>query len=465
MRHKNYMLLAASAAALAASQSTMAAGFAVSAQSAYGMGNAYAGNSAVSSDPSTAFTNPAGIFELTGPAFAVSAALTITQTQYTDQGSLTNPLFGAQPVGLEDGVGPNENLDGVAPSPGIYYARTLNDKWAVGFAFTVPFATESDYGDDWVGRYHAVETSVRAFDVNPSVAYKINDKVSIGGGISVQFANALLTSRLDSGATCLGIADQAGLPVTSCTDNGLIFNDPDIDSDVELDGSGTEVTFNIGALFKPREGTKIGVAYRHGTQHQLEGDATFSNTPALAGFVSAFPEAARPLQNTGTTISADLPATFDLSVAQKANDKLELLGTVKWTQWSSFDTLTSSFDNPAQPESGIAFNWEDAVMVSAGMNYTMSKKLTLRAGVAFDQTPIPNPSSRSPRGPANNRYWYSLGGSYNFNKRISAHFGYSHVQIEDSAIDNPGNPGNPTLRGSYEFDANLLALQFNWTFI
>ena len=81
-----------------------------------------------------------------------------------------------------------------SPAPSLYYARQLNDQWALGFGFNVPFATTSSYDDDWVGRYHAVDTEVRAFDFNPTVAYRINDKVSIGGGISVQFASANLTS-------------------------------------------------------------------------------------------------------------------------------------------------------------------------------------------------------------------------------------------------------------------------------
>ena len=466
MRTNNFILVAVSTTALGISQAASGAGFAVSAQSAFGMGNSYAGNAAVAGDASTALTNPAGIFELKNKAqFAVSGAATVSSADYTDRGSLSNVLFGAEPVGLAEGVGPNENLSGVGVSPGIYYARTLNDKWAVGFAFSVPFATASDYGDDWVGRYHAVESEVTAFDINPSFAYKVNDKFSVGGGLSVQIATAKLTSKLDSGATCLGIASQAGLPVTSCSDLGLLPNNPNIDTDAELDGTGTELTFNLGALFKPREGTKIGVTYRHGADHSLDGDADFTATPALEQFLAAFPEESRAIQDTGDSISADLPAIFDISIAQQATEQLELLATVKWTQWSSFDELVSEFDNPAQPDSSIAFNWDDSVMVSAGANFEVNEKLTVRAGLAYDQTPIPDATSRSPRGATDDRYWYSIGGSYDFTPRVTAHFGYARVEIDESAIDNSGNPGNPTLRGSYEWDVNLLAFQLNWNFM
>ncbi len=465
MRHQKIFLVVASTAVLTMSQSTMAAGFAVSAQSAYGMGNAYAGNAAVAGDASTVLTNPAGIFELEKPVFALSVPFTSSNAYYTDEGSLTNPLFGAQPVAVEDGRRTSLDQRRVSPTPALYYARKLSDQWALGLGISIPFATSTDYGENWIGRYHATETAVTAVDINPTAAFRINDKVSIGGGISVQFASALLSSKLDSGATCLGISQAAQLPITTCGNIGLSPNDPSLDSNVELDGSGTEVTFNLGVLVKPRDGTKIGLAYRHGTDHSLKGDAKFTNNPALGAFVGNFPEGSQPLQNTGTTISANLPATFDFSVAQMANEKLQLLGTIKWTQWSSFDQLTSNFDNPAQSPSVLDFRWEDTVTLSTGVNYTLNSKTTLRAGFSFDQSPIPNPRSRSPRGPANDRYWYSFGGTYKINKNISANAAFTHIQIDESAIDNPGAPGNPTLRGAYEFDVNLFAFQLNWHFV
>ena len=466
MRHQKIFLIAALAAALTVSQSAMSAGFAISAQSAFGLGNAYAGNAAVASDASTVLTNPAGIFELDHSVFAASLPFTSSNAYYTDRGSLTNSLFGAQPVTVADGRNTSLDQRSVTPTPALYYARKLTDQWAFGLGLSIPFGASSDYGDNWIGRYQAVETAMTVFDINPTVAYRINDKVSVGGGLSIQIASALLTSKLDSGATCLGISNRAELPITTCGEQfGLTPNDPGLDSDVELDGSGTGVTFNLGVLVKPRDWTKIGVAYRHGTEHQLKGDAKFTNNPALDAFVSVLPEGSQPVQNTSTTISANLPATLDFSVAQMANEKLEVLGTIKWTQWSSFEELTSDFDNPAQPSSALDFSWEDTVTLSTGVNYTLNEKTTLRAGFSFDQSPIPSPRLRSPRGPANDRYWYSFGGTYKFNKNISANAAYTHIQIDESAIDNPGAEGNPTLRGSYKFDVNLFAFQLNWHFV
>jgi len=474
LRHQKFLLIAASTAALTVSQSAMAAGFAVSAQSAYGMGNAYAGNAAVASDASTVLTNPAGIFELDKPVLGVNVAITSTGVDFADKGSRTSPLFNADPVSVSgDG---STSLSSANPSPGLYYARKLNDQWALGFGLNVPFATESSYEDNWVGRYHAVETEVTAIDINPTIAFRINDKVSIGGGISIQRATGRLTNKLDSGATCALIYFQNGVPPAACAaepPNGpaLVPNDATRDSTVELDGDSTEITFNIGALFKPKEGTKIGVAYRHGSQHNLKGNTKFILDPGLAALIrppGEDPVAPGPrfLDNSASALSADLPATLDLSIAQMVHEKVELLGTLKWTQWTSFDVLTTTFDNPEQNDTALPFAWEDTVTASAGFNYEVNNKLTMRAGFLYDQSPVPNPRARSPRGAANDRYWYSVGGTYSFSSKISINFAATHIQIDQSAIDNTGETtGSPTLRGTYDFDVNLIAFQFNWHFI
>jgi len=461
LKHTKFFCLAATTAALTISQSTMAAGFAVSAQSAYGMGNAYAGNAAVARDVSTVITNPAGIFELEHPTFGIGVSLTATASKFTDKGTRTFALIGAEPVDAPRGA--NEGISGNNPSPGVYYARVLNDKWALGFGVNVPFASSSEYDDDWIGRYHAVETSVTAIDLSPSIAYKVNDKFSIAGGLIIQSASALLTNKLDSGTTCVLVTAQAGAPVNTCGDSGLQVNDQSRDSNVEVDGSGTELSFNIGALFKPREGTRIGIAYRHGTQHSLEGSTDFTVDPVLGGILAA--GGSTFLSDTGSAVAADLPATLDLSVAQMVRSNVELLGTVKFTQWSSFDELTTTFDNPEQDASSLALDWEDTVTISTGFNYSVNEKLTLRAGFSYDQSPVPNPRARTARGPANDRYWYSAGGTYSFTKKLSVSFAAVHIQIDQSAIDNTGSTGSPTLRGTFDIDANLLAAQLNWHFI
>ena len=464
---------------ITASQGSNAAGFAVSAQSAYGMGNAYAGNAAVANDASTVITNPAGIFELPKPVFAASASVTAANADFTDRGSSVGVALGGGPIAgplNEDGSAGTshltESFSSANLAPSLFYARQISDKWATGFGIWVPFATSSEYDPNWVGRYHAVDTSVRALELNPSVAYRINDKVSVGLGIGVQMSSISLSSKLDTGTTCFGLASDLTYSEGDCFNAGLAPNVAELDSGVDIEGEDTVVTFNIGALFKPREGTKIGVTYRHGADHSADGNAVFDLNPAYETLLT---DNGLPFfDDQGSSVSASLPAVFDISVAQQINDKLQVLGTLKWTGWDSFDKLVTDYDNAATPASQpkvseLTFNWENAIMLSAGINYTVSPKLTLRAGFAYDDEPIPGPDFRSPRGPTNDRYWYSAGATYKFSEKLTANFGVTHIQMDQASIDNTldsprGPDGSPTLTGVYDYGINLAAFQLNWSF-
>ncbi len=468
LKHPYYKLTALTVSLLCTSGSLQAAGFAISHQGAVGLGNAYAGHGATAFDASTVWANPAAMMELDAPSLAVVANVTAANSEFEDRGSTYIATIGAPPLTGD----PTHDDASATFVPNIYYARKMSEKWALGFGVSVPFGTNSSYDTDFVGRYHALDTTLSVIDINPTVAFRINDKVAIGGGISVQLGSAEFGNAIESGVTCFGLAGREGSPVTeaNCLLEGLqpptgTADDPNsADSSVVTEGTSTQLTFNLSALFTPRAGTRIGVAYRNGTDHELEGNADFTLNPALQ---SVLTNASFPIfSDTNSVVEASLPATFDVSIAQDVNDKTQLLGSLLWTQWSSFDELTGSFDNPAQPDSATIFDWEDAVRVSTGINYKHNQKLVLRAGLAFDQSPVPNPQRRTPRGPANDRYWYSFGGSYQFSSNISLDAGYAHVAIDQSAINSSGNPaaGDPTLRGLFDISANLLALQFNWDF-
>ena len=457
MKHHIQLTSAVAGLTLLCAAPAWSGGLAISSQGAIGMGNAYAGAGASANDVATVWANPAAMIYLKNGKQVVGLAGNITATtlEFTDKGSTVNPAFGSGPVSGTT----SETNDNNSYIPNIYFARHVNPDLAFGFGLSAPFGTSSDYGDTWTGRYHALETNVSAIDLNPTVAYRVNEKLSIGGGISVQIVNAKLESALDSAALCYGLA-----PTIDCINAGISStNTVTQDGSATIEADGTGVTFNLGLLYTPMPGTNIGFTYRHGTDHKLSGDADFTLNEQLA---QVFADNQIPLfTDTGTTVTASLPATYDFSIAHALNPKVQLLGSVLWTQWNVFDQLVSDFDNPAQPNSTVTFNYEDSVRASAGFNYFLNEKVTLRAGFAYDQEPVPNPSRRSPRGAANDRYWYSAGASYAFNKKASLHFGFAHLEVDQSAIDNTGDaPGSPTLRGLFDLTANLASLQFNWQF-
>ena len=437
-----------------------AAGFALIEHGASGMGNAYAGASAVSIDTSTAWFNPAGMTELTGREISVSAHIISSTTDYADQGTALNQAFGADPVS-----GPASASPGQATAvPNFYYVAPINDKISYGIAIGVPFGSSTEYDDDWRGRYTTINSGVSAIDINPSIAYRVSDKFRLGGGISLQRFSAELGSAVDSGAVCLGVFNAVDPAI--CINQGLVPGVQENDGFAEVTGDSTAFSFNLGALFLPRPDTKIGIAYRHSISHELEGDADFQNNATLAALLGASEQTSGLFQDGSIKAEIDLPASFSVSVAHQLNQQLQLLGDITWTGWSSFEELRVSFDNGVQPDTVSLQEWEDVLRIAGGVNYQHNEQLVLRAGVALDEEAIPSPQRRTARIPGSDRTWISFGAGYRFSKNASFDFGFAHLFLDETPIDNSNSEsaGATTIRGLYNASVNIASVQFNWEF-
>ncbi len=448
-----------------------AGGFALIEHGASGLGNAYAGAAAVSSDTSTVWFNPAGMTQIDGRETSVAFHVLTTDTTWTDEGSTLGAALGRGTVSGPDTASPGTT----AVLPNFYYVAPVNKKWSYGLSIGAPYGSSTEYDRAWKGRYNSVKSGVSVIDINPAVSFKMSDKVSLGFGISLQRLSAELASAVDSGASCLGLAASAATSFTAadCVNVGLTPGVQANDSYGEITGDSTAFGFNIGALFTPKPGVKIGVAYRHSTSHELDGDADFDVNPTLQGILDSNTIAAgQPLTNgflndVGAKAEIDLPATFSVSGAWQATDKVELLADFTWTGWSTFEELRIVYDNPVQSDTLSVQEWEDVIRLSAGLNYSMSNKLTLRTGVAFDEEAIPSAQRRTARIPGNDRTWLSFGAGYKVNKNLSFDIGYAHLFLDETPIDNinPESNGTATeLRGVYDPAVDILSAQLNWAF-
>ncbi len=130
-----------------------------------------------------------------------------------------------------------------------------------------------------------------------------------------------------------------------------------------------------------------------------------------------------------------LPQSFSVSLAHDYGT-LKVLADITWTGWSSFDELRIKYDNPNQPDSVTTEDWEDVFRYSVGVDWQYSDKITLRTGIAYDETAVPSDERRTPRVPDNNRTWLSFGGTYIINPEFTVDIGYSHIFISDTKINN-----------------------------
>ncbi len=450
--NKNVLALSvASAFSFAFAQQAQASAFALQEQGVSGLGNAYAGAAAVAEDASTVWWNPAGMSRLpSGKHLLFGGHLIVPSTKFNNNGSV--PAAASNPARNGSGGDAGE----AAFVPNLFYAMDLNPAWSIGLGINVPFGLKTEYDSDWIGRFQAIESEVKTLNVNPSVSYKINPRASLGFGVSYQRAEIDLVQAVNYSGIAFG---AGGAPLLGAVGG------PGVEGLNSVSVDGDAWGFNLGALFDITPATRIGVHYRSSLDYETEGSTSFTNVPAAFGGV---PPLAAATSNGDVKLDLETPASFSISAVHKANERLELLADATWTEWSKISSLP--LVRTSGPASGstldtLTFNFDDTWRLAVGANYKLDGAWTLRGGLAYDQSPVPNAQDRSVRVPDEDRYWFALGATYRLSPASRFDVGYTFIHIKDADINNDQSArARGTVRGTYEANVNILSLQYQHTF-
>lgn len=406
----------------AATSTALAAGFQLTEQSSLGAGRAYAGAGIVGDDLSAVHYNPAGMTLLEGTRFQAGGVWIALNADYSGN----------------DGSSENGRLKGQM-IPAGYVTHQVNDQIWLGFGMTVPYGMGTEYSKDWEGADRGTNAKIYTFDMNPSIAWKVNDFLSIGGGISVQYAKAELGMGL----------------------HGMGHGKVEADS--------WDWGYNFGLMISPTDKLRFGLAYRSSIEHEAEGDTKLSN-------ITSYQDLDKLLegQNLAMTTTIETPDTVMLTGTWEATDQLRLSGLIRWANWSKFKELNIENDLPFVVESelgsmasqfknlSIENDWQDTWLFSVGADYRINSAFTVRGGIAYETSPIDRQETRMAVIPDTDRVWLSLGASWYPTQDLQFDIGGTYLMgVGDKDLYN--SAGQKI--GKYDsLDAYLLGVQMQYRF-
>ena len=398
---------------------TLAAGFQVAEHSASGLGRAFSGEGAVADNASVLARNPAAMTlfdtaQFSGALSIVDPEVDITQTKINDNDF-------------------NQTSSDVAPMqfvPAAYYISPINDSWAWGIGMFTAYGVATDYPDDIFAGDLAGDTSLVSVNLNPSIAYRLNESFSIGAGLNLVYAEAELNRH------------KGSLPLGGSASDKLI----------SMTGETFAFGWNVGGLYELDENNRFGIGYRSAVDLDFD-DGEF--TDYYGGIISD------PSKNPTTgQLEISLPSILELSAFHQLNDQWAVHYGWQLTNWSTFEELKATSPDC---NGGVCFlkeeHYEDNQRWSVGGTYTINIEWTIRAGLAYDE----QAGEATLSIPDSDRYWYSAGLTYTVSENMTLDAAFALVQSKSGSFTETDAAGQK-LTFESEAVAYLSAIQLNYTF-
>ncbi|MEH6501091.1 MAG: outer membrane protein transport protein, partial [Pseudoalteromonas distincta] len=314
-----------------------------------------------------------------------------------------------------------------AAIPFGYYVRPLNEDWHFGLGIYVPFGVISDYESSFQGRYHGLESEVQVVTLQPTLSYKVNDRVSIGFGPTINRIEGTLTSA--------------------------VFTGTGSDGNVDIQGDDIGYGFNAGVLVDLSDSVALGVTYHSKVDYTLEGRTR----------VSGFPIPVNGRYDAELEVST--PESVDVSLTYAHDDFWTFYAGTTWTRWSQFDQLVIENQNAPAIFSTVEeeLNWSDTWAFAFGAAYQITPKVVLRTGLAFDRSPT-NDVDRTVRIPVGNRKILSLGAGWDATDDLTLDVAYAYLREDRASVSYEDSLTSPGYSADYRNSAHGLSAQVTYRY-
>jgi long-chain fatty acid transport protein len=447
----------------------LASGFQLVEQNASGLGVAYAGQAASVKDASAIYFNPAALTNVEGTQILVAVSGLGLSSTFSDSRS-TAPYFpNGVPLPVATGSDGGD-AGGWSAVPNAYVSWQAAPRLWLGVGVNAPFGLATKWQPDWLGRFHSVTSDVKSINLNPTVAVKVNDRLSLGAGVDYQQLKATLSQNVAYGGIAYGSAASAAGSGGAAWVLSQIGGPAGLALEGESTIKGDTWTwgFNVGAQVRVGDASKLGISYRSKIKHELTGDVTFANAPTFStapplGAIGSALNAA--FASGGVKTTMDLPDTLSIA-ASTERDKVEFMADWTWTGWSSVQSLDILRDDDTEL-TDQPLKFQDTWRAGAGLAYRLNDVWKLRGGLAYDKTPVQD-EYRTPRLPDGDRVWAAVGAEWTMGKG-AVDVGYAHLFVgaASSNLPNQSSASEPMrgdLIGSYEDKVDVVSIQYRVSF-
>lgn len=386
-----------------ASQGAFASAFQLQETSTSGLGRAYAGDAAIAEDASVVASNPALMTFFKRPEISVG-------------GIYVNPNIDLTGTFL----GRNADHKNIATKevlPYVYSVYPINDRFSIGGGINVNYGLATEFDDNYAAGPFGGKTDLTTINFNLSGAYRVTNNFSVGAGLNAVYADAVVErylgglSQLDPRLSLLGLKNSSVLH--------------------KLEGDTWGYGWNVGAVYEFNENNRIGVSYHSHVSLDFDGDystdipVTPALIPSLRGPLTLRQALGVKGGNGSGSLTLPLPAYWEVAGYHRLLPKFAVTYSVKRTEWSRYKELYAYRDGQQLFQKDE--NFSDTTRIALGFIYDVDDKLTLRAGVAHDESAVPT-GYNSISIPDTDRTWYTLGATYRFTPNLSVDAGFAFIK-------------------------------------
>jgi long-chain fatty acid transport protein len=384
-------------------QTVFAAGFQINAQSATGLGRAFAGDAVIADNASVIARNAAAMTLFDSMAFS-GGFETITSMIEVSDATYTNVSSTSYDANFDD-------AGDTSLAPNLHLIVPMDDKLALGATIYSNFGTKTSFDDDYVAAEYAGETAIASLNIGLVAAYQLTQEWSVGGGIDFVYGQGTLQRSFSSN---VGYPGYGGAEIL------------DIDA-----ASGWGVGFNLGTVYELDTDNRFGLSYHYSPEIEAKDGSK--------------------------SVTLPLPDMAEFSGFHKiSGSRFAVHYSVQYIGWAAFDKIT--FENSSIDEK--IYDWKNAFHYSIGGTFYVNDIWTLRAGYMYDESAQDKVTSISV--PDSDRQWFSAGVGYQLSPQSTVDFGFTYLLGKDVEVEE--STALSSLSGTTHADAIMMGMQYSRTF-